>query len=302
MSVQYYRPGDDVAPEHKLERYLGRGSLGEVWKAVGPGGVELAVKIINLSGGQGLREFRAVRHLQRLRHPNLVPLFGFWLKDDRGYLMPEGNDGVTRIAGAAAEMVIAMGLGEKSLFDRLKECKRAGIKGVPMVELLDYIEDAARAIDYLNEPAHDLGQGPVGIQHCDIKPANILIVGNAGQVCDFGLARVLGDQGRASTAGALTPAYVAPEMIENKSCRPADQPGRALHRRADPAQPGAGARLQAGAQDRPGRLRRGLGGHRAGWHPLRLQDHQQPRWLAERSGVPRPGTDEGPGTRPSDGA
>src|SRR5205807_71121 len=64
---------------------------------------------------------------------------------------------------------------------------------------------------------------PVGIQHCDIKPANLLIVGNAGQVCDFGLARVLGEQVRASAAGALTPAYVAPEMIENKPCRQTDQ-------------------------------------------------------------------------------
>ncbi len=221
--MQYYRPGDEVAPEHKLERFLGRGGFGEVWKAIGPGGVELAVKIINLSGDQGLREFRAVRLLRRLRHPNLVPLSGFWLKDDRGYLMLEGSDGATRLAGAAAEMVIAMGLGEKSLYDRLKECKRAGIKGIPAPELLDYIEDAARAIDYLNEPAHDLGQGPVGIQHCDIKPANLLIVGNAAQVCDFGLARVLGDQVRASTAGALTPAYVAPEMIDNKPCRQTDQ-------------------------------------------------------------------------------
>src|SRR5262249_4076219 len=34
---------------------------------------------------------------------------------------------------------------------------------------------------------------------------------------------VLGDQVRASAAGALTPAYVAPEMIENKPCRQTDQ-------------------------------------------------------------------------------
>src|SRR5437016_14492179 len=111
MSVQYYRPGDDVAPEHKLERFLGRGGFGEVWKAVGPGGVELAVKIINLSGDQGLREFRAIRLLRRLRHPNLVPFFAFLLKDDRGYLISELDGESTSLAGTAAEIVIGLGLG-----------------------------------------------------------------------------------------------------------------------------------------------------------------------------------------------
>src|SRR5262249_33558845 len=156
-------------------------------------GVEVAIKIIGLGSDQGFKEFRAVRLLRKLRHPNLVPLFGFWLKDDRGYLININDNAAgspTRVAGTAAEMVIAMGLGEKSLLDPLEECKKAGVKGIPTVELLDYLEDAARAIDYLNDPCHDLGQGPVGIQHCDIKPANLLIVGNAAQVCDFGLVRV----------------------------------------------------------------------------------------------------------------
>ncbi|HKB41653.1 MAG TPA: serine/threonine-protein kinase, partial [Gemmataceae bacterium] len=222
--MQYYHPDEEVVPGHFLVRSLGRGGFGVVWKATGPGGVELAIKIINLGNDQGFKEFRAVRLLRKLRHPNLVPLFGFWLKDDRGSLIGDNAaDSPTRIAGAAAEMIIAMGLGEKSLLDRLEECKKAGVKGIPTVELLDYLEDAARAIDYLNDPCHDLGQGPVGIQHCDIKPANLLIVGNAAQVCDFGLVRVLGDQARSSTADPLTRVYVAPEMLENKPCRQTDQ-------------------------------------------------------------------------------
>src|SRR5262245_18190718 len=125
MSVQYYRPGEEVAPEIRLDRFMGRGGFGGVWKATWPGAVELAVKIINLGSDQGFKEFRAVRFLRKLRHPNLVPLFGSWLKDDRGYMLDGNADGATRLAGAAAEMVIAMGLGEKSLFDRLRECKKA---------------------------------------------------------------------------------------------------------------------------------------------------------------------------------
>src|SRR5262245_45912127 len=115
MAMQYYRPDDEVVPGHFLVRFLGRGGFGEVWKATGPGRVELAIKVINLSSDQGFKEFRAVRLLRTLRHPNLVPLFGFWLKDDRGYLISDNTDSATRLAGAAAEMVIAMGLGEKKI-------------------------------------------------------------------------------------------------------------------------------------------------------------------------------------------
>src|SRR5262249_11558996 len=81
----------------------------------------------------------------------------------------------------------------------------------------------ARAIDYVNEPVHDLGSGYVAIPHCDIKPANILIVGNTAQVADFCLAPVFGNKPSAGTAGTLTPAYVAPERIENEPCRQTDQ-------------------------------------------------------------------------------
>src|SRR5205807_5216057 len=112
LPMRYYRPDDEVVPGHRLDRFLGRGGFGEVWKATGPGGVELAVKIINLSSDQGFKEFRTVRLLRKLRHPNLVPLFGFWLKDDSGALLSDSAaEQPTRLVGTAAEMIIAMGLG-----------------------------------------------------------------------------------------------------------------------------------------------------------------------------------------------
>ena len=37
-----------------------------------------------------------------------------------------------------------------------------------------------------------LGTGLAAIQHCDIKPHNLMIVGGSVQVCDFGLARMMG--------------------------------------------------------------------------------------------------------------
>ncbi len=222
--MRYYTPDDEVSPGYCLVKPLGRGGFGEVWKATGPGGVDAAVKIINLESSQGLKEFRAIRLFRTLKHPNLVPLFGLWLKDDKGALIDDSALGDSmRVRRTAAELIIAMGLGEKSLFDRLQECKRAGLAGVPALELLGYLDDAARAIDYLNDPArHELAAVPGGVQHGDIKPGNILIVGSAAQVCDFGLARVLGMQ-RSNSLVAFTPAYTSPEAISGRPSRSTDQ-------------------------------------------------------------------------------
>jgi tetratricopeptide (TPR) repeat protein len=107
-----------------------------------------------------------------------------------------------------------MGLADKTLFDRLQECREQGLEGIPVEELLDHMDDAAKAIDFLNEPVHELGAGPVAIQHCDIKPHNLVLVGGATQVCDFGLARVVdGLQSATSTVGSI--AYMSPECLRD---------------------------------------------------------------------------------------
>jgi serine/threonine protein kinase len=232
--VGTYAHGDEPVPGYRLVQPLGKGGFGEVWKAVGPGGVPAAIKIISLEAKQAHKELRAIQRVKFIRHPNLVPIAGLWLKDERGDLIDEQSlelamavrtstlerSSVVAVAPSRelkeqrpAELVLAMGLGDKSLYDRLQECRKAGLAGIAPDELLDYMEAAARAIDYLNSPRHDLGFGPVAINHCDIKPQNMMIVGGAVQLCDFGLASVLGSQVGTGPI-AVSPAYAAPELIQ----------------------------------------------------------------------------------------
>jgi serine/threonine protein kinase len=106
-----------------------------------------------------------------------------------------------------------MGLGKQSLYDRLRECQKKGLTALPVDELLNYMDDAAKGIDYLNKPLHDMGQGrQAPVVHSDIKPHNILIVGDGAAVCDFGLARAV-EVLRMSVISPGTLAYAAPESF-----------------------------------------------------------------------------------------
>jgi serine/threonine protein kinase len=207
-----YTQGDEPVPGFQLVSFLGAGPMSQVWKAVAPGGTSAALKIIRLNSQAALKEFCSIRLFKQVRHPHLVPLMAFWVKDEGGKLVDERLVGEFVLTQPrSVDLLIAMGLGDKSLSDRLRECQEKGEPGIPRDELLSYLTDAAQGIDHLNQPIHDLGSGPVAIQHCDIKPQNILIAGNAAQICDLGIARVVGDPRNTAPVGSA--AYIAPELL-----------------------------------------------------------------------------------------
>jgi tetratricopeptide (TPR) repeat protein len=242
-----YVVGDQPVPGagYRLASFLGRGGFGEVWKATAPGGAEAAIKIIRLGSREGSKELRALQLVKRIHHTHLVPIIAFWIKNDKGEMLDDaavmhteqpkavshvtaapdsflGPSAPTAAFDRPSELIIAMGLGERNLYDRLEQCRGEGLPGIPDEELLGYMEDSAEAIDFLNRPMHDLGSGPVAIQHCDIKPHNLVMVGGSVQVCDFGLARMMGAD-RATTAAASV-AYAAPEcLVEGKPSATTDQ-------------------------------------------------------------------------------
>ena len=93
---------------------------------------------------------------------------------------------------------------------------RAG-GGIPESQLLHYLLEAAEVLD----EAHFQH----GLQHLDVKPANLLIVNRHLKLADFGLVRPI--QNSSADAGVVqpgvTPRYASPEMMQGKVSFSSDQ-------------------------------------------------------------------------------
>lgn len=70
------------------KKCLGRGSAGQVYKGVLPSGQVVAIKHLNTTNTSDTFT-REVQGLSRLRHPNLVCLFGCCIEDGHRYLVYE---------------------------------------------------------------------------------------------------------------------------------------------------------------------------------------------------------------------
>jgi serine/threonine-protein kinase len=184
---------------YTVVRLLGRGGFGEVWEASAPGGVQVALKFIRLESEAAEVELRALKVICNIRHPHLLDV-----------------QFATRVADC---LVIAMPLCDESLMDRL----RASPVGLPRDEVLEYMEELARAVDFLNEPRHRGEDGSlVGVQHRDSKPLNIFLVGGSARLADFGLAKIL-EAASATHTGRMTVAYAAPEVSAGQMSRWSDR-------------------------------------------------------------------------------
>ncbi|MEM6470162.1 MAG: tubulin-like doman-containing protein [Planctomycetota bacterium] len=181
---------------YRLEKRIGRGGYGEVWRATAPGGLKKAVKFVY--GQQDERraeqELKSLERIKGVQHPFILTLERFELIE--------------------RQLVIVTELADGSLEDIFNDHRERGSCGIPRDKLLQHMRDAADALDYL----HQLYR----LQHLDIKPANLLIVGGRVKVADFGLLKDLGDV-ECSVVGGLTPIYAPPEVFDGKPSMHSDQ-------------------------------------------------------------------------------
>ncbi len=186
----------DLILGYTLKERIGTGGYGEVWRAEAPGGIQKAIKLIYgyHDENRAQAELKSLNRIKEVRHPFLLSL--------------------ERIEIVEGRLAVVTELADQSLAERFKECQQEGLDGIPREELIQYLHDTADALDFISE-SHRL-------QHLDIKPENLLLVGNHVKVADFGLVKDIHDATQSLMAG-LTPTYAPPELFDGRPSRSSDQ-------------------------------------------------------------------------------
>lgn len=176
--------------EYKVDGLIGEGGYSKVVAAHGPKNKRVALKLFN-SEDNFEREVTIHRAAQRFM-PNAVPLLG------HDTFIP--NDEPTQSAIGYAVMERA----DMTVWD-------AGILDVNTA--LDIIEQSAEGLGMLHEK--------LGLPHCDVTPANLLIAGDVVWIADFGGATYPDEEVELQ----LTPSYSAPELLQGEVSPAVDQYG-----------------------------------------------------------------------------
>jgi len=183
-------------PGYLVRERLGAGGYGEVWKADAPGGLTKAIKIIYgcCDDERAARELAALNRMKQVHHPFLLSL-----------------ERIERIDG---HLMIVTELATSNLKQEFDKCRESDLVGIPRNELLAHLHDAADALDYISQQ--------YSLQHLDVKPENLLLVGGRIKVADFGLVKDLQDV-NSSIIGGMTPVYAAPELFDGRPSIHSDQ-------------------------------------------------------------------------------
>jgi serine/threonine protein kinase, bacterial len=198
--------GSQLLPGFRLTQRLGMGAFGEVWEAQDPDGKLVALKFIDCRTKPNTlisSEIRVLRGLSELNHPNVIQLYGVYATSRYIVLNMERADG------------------------NLEDLRQAYIeetgRNIPSDHVLEMLGQAAAALDFLAElklPGINLSSR--GLQHCDIKPSNLLMVGDCVKIADFGLCAGTSWQTHRNGWRGTHP-YAAPELYKGQATVGTDQ-------------------------------------------------------------------------------
>ncbi len=182
-----------LADRYRLDELLGRGSMGEVWRATDEVlGRRVAVKLLRTEEATDVERFRMeALTTARLNHPHVVSVYDFG--SDRGqlYLVMECVDG----------------------WSLAQERSMRGV--LPPAEAAVLAAQVAAGLSAAHQH---------GVIHRDIKPANIMLgADRTAKITDFGIARFTDEADCSLTAtGKIvgTADYLAPERAMGRSARP----------------------------------------------------------------------------------
>ena len=172
----------------RVESLLGRGGMGEVYRAIDPT-LQRTVAVKTVKPGIRSREYldRLYREAQacaRLSHPNIVTVFEAGEIDGVVYMAMEYLKGES--------LADALARGGLSFGERLRA----------LVQILDALQHAHAE----------------GVIHRDIKPSNVYCHADGViKLVDFGIARVLSSETLTATGVVVgTPHYASPEQLKGE--------------------------------------------------------------------------------------
>ena len=204
--------GSVVRGRFKLEKVLGVGGMGKVYKALDLLKAEakdrkpyVAIKLLNDNFREHPESFIALQReasrQQKLSHPNIATVYDF-----------------DRVGGVGTAVYITMELMEGIEIKEFIKKKVRPKNGLSFKQAYEIIKQIGNGLTYAHE--HNL-------VHSDFKPSNAFLC-NDGKVktLDFGIARavenpITGDLTKTlfdpGKLGALTPAYASHEQLEGKT-------------------------------------------------------------------------------------
>jgi serine/threonine protein kinase len=193
-------------PGHRLTRPLGAGAFGEVWEALDPDRRPVALKFLDCrahSPSLIRSEIRVLRGLSELRHPNIIQLHGVY--------------------ASSRYIILAMERADGNLSDLRRAYQEEAGTNIPPEHTLELLEQAAGALDFLaGLKLPYINYSSQGLQHCDVKPSNLLLLGDDVKVADFGLCAGTQWHGRKNSWRG-TPPYAAPELYQGAAAPGTDQ-------------------------------------------------------------------------------